>query len=366
MLKRVFTFSLLLVIVVVFSQFIVKKIGILSNSNAVNNVNKMPITTLTPNRQEVSTSEQTGDEPQYSAWIPWWDEERALVSLNKAKSKLGIISPVWYKLDKQSKIIKIQSANKQGIKDAATSAQLTIIPVIGNDFDSERTSIFLWNETLRKNETDRLVNIALLEGYSGWDLDWEEISENDKDKFSDFVNYFAQRLHADNLKLIVTVHAQTGQPTDWEGSSGQDWSELFRNADFIRIMAYDFHNTETVPGPITPPDKLREVINYAVSVIPKEKIVLGLPTYGYDWSRKDNRSYQYVDILELIEEFNGFYEYDSKSMAIKGNYIANEVEHTLWFENSKSIAQKISLARSFGIYQFSFWSLGGEDQRIWD
>jgi len=320
----------------------------------------------TQNESESKVTESVELEAEYSAWIPWWNDKTALVSLEKAKNKLSTISPVWYKLNEQSEIEEIQSSNKQNILNVATASGLAIIPTVANDFDSERTSIFLRNEDLVVSGTDKLIETALSNGYQGWDLDWEEVSEDDKESFTKYVSYLAQRLHEKDLKLSVTVHAQTGKLTDWEGSRGQDWPGLSRQADYIRIMAYDFHNSETEPGPITPPEILGDVLKFAISVIPKKKIVLGLPTYGYDWGENSVNSYQYVDILNLIEEYDGFYEYDPELMALKGNYIANEVEHTLWFEDRKSIVEKISMARSFGIYKFAFWSLGGEDSRIWE
>lgn len=364
--KLIILFTTLLLVGFSIFTFVITNKDILVKPNGVSDLAEPIKDQPNQEKKDPLSSKQVESESLYSAWIPWWDEKRSLASLKKARNKLNLISPVWYKLDEQGQIIEIKSPSKQQVLDAAASAKLAIIPTIFNDFDSKRVSLFLNSEALKKDETDKLIEIALSKGYQGWDLDWEEISKNDKESFTNYVNYLAQRLHEKNLKLFVTVHAQTGKPTDWEGSKGQDWPGLAKQADFIRIMAYDFHHAESAPGPIAPLDKLREVIDYAVLVIPREKIVFGLPTYGYDWSQEGNQSFQYVDILERIEEFNGNYQRDPESFALKGSYILDGVKHTLWFEDSESITQKISLARSFGINQFCFWNLGGEDEKIWE
>jgi len=312
------------------------------------------------------TKGETLPQLQFSGWIPWWDEKRALISLEKSKYRLSSILPVWYRIEKSGRINEIITSNRQEITEAAVTSGLLIIPTIFNDFDNQRVSLLFDDETLQKEEAKKLVKTALLSKYHGWDLDWEEILRSDRKRFTSFVELLAEELHKNNLLLSVTVHAQTGKIDDWENSLGQDWLELKNYADFIRIMAYDFHHSGSEPGPVTPLDKLREVLDYAVSVLPREKIVLGLPTYGYDWDREGGESFQYVDILERIEEFNGHYRRDSESFASKGSYALDGVEHTLWFEDSESITQKISIARSFGIYQFCFWSLGGEDKEIWE
>ena len=302
---------------------------------------------------------------EFSSWIPCCDENRSLSSLEIAKGKLGSILPVWYQLERNGQITET-IAYKKEITSIATDSKISIMPTITNEFKGEYVTTFLDNEELQLAEIEKLVRIALDSGYSGWDLDWEEILESDRERFSDSVELFARHLHENNLLLSVTVHAQTGQPDDWVGSKGQDWSAISEHADFIRIMAYDFHNVSTQPGPITPLDKLEQVLDYAISIIPKDKIVLGLPTYGYDWSEEKVVSFQYEDVIKQIDQFGGSWSRDNESFALVGNYTFNGMDHTIWFEDKESTAKKIAIARSFGVYQFTYWRLGGEDQRIWE
>lgn len=303
--------------------------------------------------------------PQYAVWIPWWEEERAMLSLSKAKNFLVSISPTWYELKNNGQIGEIASTHKKEIINIASSSSIMIIPTIGNNFDEERVTLFLDDSYLQEKEIQELIDLALVEGYQGWDLDWEEISQEDRDKFSVFVQKFAENLHKKGLLLSLAVHAQTGKVTDWEGSRGQDWTSLGRNADFIRIMAYDFHHSRSEPGPITPLKELEEVVKYALSSIPISKIVLGLPTYGYDWGKDKGEPLAYQDIMAKLREYKADYERDKDSFALVGRYKVRGVNHVIWFEDKESLLQKIKIGRSFGIYQFCLWSLGGEDINIW-
>lgn len=314
---------------------------------------------------EPEVSNVPTSKPQYSVWIPWWEEKRALFSLSKAKSFLVSISPTWYELKKSGFIEEIISSHKKEIINIAGSSSIMILPTIGNNFDKKRVSLFLDDEDIQEKEMQKLINLALSKGYQGWDLDWEEISKEDKDKFSIFVQKFAENLHKKGLLLSVTVHAQTGKASDWEGSKGQDWRALARNADFIRIMAYDFHHSKSEPGPITPLDDLEEVVKYAISSIPISKIVLGLPTYGYDWGEDKGEPLPYQDIIERLREYKTGYKRDKDSFALVGRYETRGVDHVIWFEDKESLIEKIKIGRFFGIYQFCLWSLGGEDINIW-
>lgn len=302
---------------------------------------------------------------QYSSWVPCCSQESSLASLEVAKEQLNTILPVWYRLNEEGQIEEV-STQKEEIVDSITNLDISFIPTITNEFDDERVTKLLNDKNLQQSEIEKLINIAQDFGYQGWDLDWEEILESNQEGFSKFVELLSQRLHENNLSLSVTVHAQTGETDQREGVKGQDWSSLSKHADKIRIMAYDFHHSESEAGPITPLDKLEEVLTFAVSIIPKDKIILGLPNYGYDWDENRGEPLVYEDIISLLNKNNGIWSRDEESFALKGEYQILEEKHTLWFEDQESVAKKITIARNFGVYQFCFWSLGGEDQRIWD
>ena len=307
--------------------------------------------------------------PQFSAWIAWWDEERAITTLENGKD-LKFILPVWYRVEEGGKISAISSGSKEKILNLAKEKSIFVLPTISNGttsgFDPKRVSILINDGVILQAEIESLVDLAKNKGFSGWDLDFEQVYEKDRQKYSEFISVFAQKLHKEGLLLSVSVHAQTGSIYDWEGSKGQDWKSIGGNVDFVRIMAYDFHSGSTGPGPITPLNWLESILEYAVEELPKEKIVLALPTYGYDWSEGGINPVQYTDAIELLNQHNQNWQRDKKSFTLEGSYEVNEDKHTLWFEDAESLVKKVEIARNYGIYQFSLWRLGGEDPKIWE
>jgi spore germination protein YaaH len=304
---------------------------------------------------------------QFSAWIPWWDEKKSLESLKIASSKLKYISPVWYKIDNSGELREMKVTKKNEVTKIASESGILLIPTIGNDFDGNRISKLLSSAELNQLLIKNMILIAKENKFWGWDLDWEEIKESDRNSFSEFVRILSTALHQENLKLIVTVHAQTGKIDDWIGSKGQDWNSLSKNADALRIMAYDFHHSVSSPGPVTPINKLKEVLDYAISVIPLEKLVVGLPNYGYDWKGNRGEPIQYEKAIALLLNNNGSWLRDKDSFALRGVYTDSfGSKHELWFEDKESIIKKILIAKEYGIYQYCFWSLGGEDKTFWE
>ena len=299
-------------------------------------------------------------------WIAWWEEEKAIISLEKYSNQIASISPVWYFLDENGVLSKSNYKKKAEIKSIAGANNIQITPTINNaattGFDPKRVTLLLNSPELSENFISELIAKAKNEGYNGWDIDWEQIEKEDRDNFSEFAKQLATELHKNDLILSIALHAQTGKPSDWEKVHGQDWQELGKYADFIIIMAYDFYGPHSEPGPNTPMDKLKSVIKYAKENIPLEKIVIGLPTYGYKWSDDDVYSLQYDEIIQEIGENISNVEYDNESAS--NSYVYDNGD-TIWFEGTESIKVKTEYAQSQGICNFYFWKLGGENETIW-
>lgn len=301
----------------------------------------------------------------YCAWIPYWDQERSVKSLEASENKLSYISPVWYFIDEKAQVKEYTKADKTAINNALNKEKTKIVATIFNEFDPKRISLLINNHSLYQDFASELVSIAQKNNYSGWDIDFEEIGLENKKSFSGFIEYLANELHKNDLVLSVSVHVQTGRTSDWEAARAQDWESISRSADTVRVMAYDFHNTKTSPGPITPIDRLEEVLKFASLKIPVEKLVIGLPLYGYNWSNKNTVAMEYQDATKSAQANNAEFQRDAISSALTANYAENNTDHTIWVEDAQSVISKINLARDYGIYQFCFWRLGGEDLSLW-
>ena len=99
-------------------------------------------------------------------------------------------------------------------------------------------------------------------------------------------------MHEAGLQLtIATVPNAPGYPgqggfskwmyTDWRGA--YDIAALAKYVDLICLMTYDQHTRWTMPGPVAGWDWTVENLNYALKTVPKEKLSLGIPLYGYHW-----------------------------------------------------------------------------------
>ncbi len=305
----------------------------------------------------------------FYAWLPWWDEDRIILSLQSAGHTIEVISPVWYKLSEKGTLAENPSKQKQTIIAIASRSGTLVFPAINNEsdtgFDSKRVSLLLHTQSLQTPFISSLIAEAKTNGFIGWDIDWEEKDAHDKDAFNSFIKQLSDRLHQNGLKLAVTVQAKTDESDSYGDTKVEDWKTLAASADEIRVMAYDFHYDKSDPGAITPLDDLEAVLDYAEKTIPKDKIVLGVPLYGYDWNQKGGVSVQYADGVNSIKKYNGTLSRDPATEELVGIYSNLLDSHTLWFTDKKSVLRILYIANNYDINKIAFWRLGGEDQQLW-
>lgn len=310
------------------------------------------------NKEELSAS--------LSAHLVWWDQDKGFQSIQDHSKLITSITPFWYELSTSGHIEPFTGAADQEITDYLRSRNIKIVPIISNEFAQEPLSTILANSTQRESHIMAIVNLAIDEKYDGISLNYENLKAEDKKNFSTFVSELAQELHLNSKSLSVHVHAKTEDIGTWNGPQSQDWSVIGEAADEVKIMAYDYHWSTSEPGAIAPPSWVEDVITYAVSVIPKEKIFIGMPLYGYDWvgEQATDLTYDKVEILLNLNNISASFSQTDKSPY----FIYSDTEgitHEVWFENADSLRYKLELAKNYAVGGVDFWRLGGEDTNIW-
>lgn len=148
--------------------------------------------------------------------------------------------------------------------------------------------------------------------YDGVNIDFEYLGEADRDNFSQFLRELKLSL-GDDKQLSVALFACT-KPESW--LTGYDYASIGEIVDRVIIMAYDYSYKGSPAGPVAPLWWVEEVVSYLKTIIPAEKMLLGLPTYGYDWG--DGLSTTTVTaarLQTLKEQYNLTESFDNASMS---------------------------------------------------
>ncbi|WP_024974447.1 glycosyl hydrolase family 18 protein [Ralstonia pickettii] len=213
-----------------------------------------------------------------------------------------------------------------------------------------------------------IVALARTPGLAGINIDFEGLYPADRAAYSNFVADLASQLHAISSTLILSVPPKVADTVSNTWTWPYDFASLGQSADFLQVMTYDQHDSQGAPGPVAGIDWMQTVLQYAVSVVPAGKVLLGLPAYGYDWNRTANTgvSVAFKDMQSLITATHAVAQWDSISQSAHFNYIATDgATHEVWYETPQGLQAKAQLANTLGLAGASVWVLGSEDANFW-
>jgi len=196
---------------------------------------------------------------------------------------------------------------------------------------------------------------------AGVQVDFEGVEAPYRIPFLAFLEFLRAELHNRGLILTIAIPAKR---SEWE-APGYDFAGIGRLCDSITLMTYDEHYSGGSPGPIASLPWMTQVLDYAVRYIPNEKLLLGIPAYGYDWSSEPTRLVPMRDIPELITRTNARPLWSDQAVEPYFYYWAGRIKHTVWYENELSAKVRFSFIKSYRLRGIAIWRLGFETSRFW-
>ncbi len=192
------------------------------------------------------------------------------------------------------------------------------------------------------------------------DLDYESMKAADHDNYSLFVEAVAERLHRHHKLLAMAVCAKDTEPGDWSGSQSEDYARIGAAVDRARIMTYDQHEEGGPAGPVADIAWVQRVMDHTLSLMPKEKVELGIPGYGYNWSPPKARGINWTQFSALPGSDKAGRDPASNELVLPTQGGA------AWFCDAVSEIPKVDLAAKLGIRGVYMWVMGSEDPKWWD
>ncbi len=298
-----------------------------------------------------------------SAWLPSWDA-KAVTSMQLNAGKLDEANPPWYQIAADGGVTKNYNAEAADLRAALSGIDLlpTVQNYIGGRFDGNAVASIVGSPDLREKHAEALTLLVVQNAFAGIDIDYENLAAATRPNFTLLVQLLAQKLHGAGKKLSVTVHAKTSDADNWTGPAGEDWRAIGAAADTVKIMAYDNHWNGSAAGAIAPLDWLDNIATYAEATIPAQKVVMGLPWYGYDWQGASAAGLVYSEAIALAQRVGAQIAHD-----INGEATFSYSGHTVYFQDASSYTKKIDaiLKKHPKIAGFAHWRAGGEDPVIW-
>lgn len=286
---------------------------------------------------------------------------------------LTFLAPFSYRVNRDGSLNPPPLNNFEQIsKENNTKLSLVITNLEGPTFNSELVHIILTVQAVQNKLIDEIINIATSKGFHDVHFDFEFIPPDDRQAYNDFLSKVKARLNNHHLLLSTALAPKTSPEQEGLLYEAHDYKAHGEIADFVVIMTYEWGYSAGPPLPVSPINEVEKVLQYALTEIPKEKIVMGQNLYGYDWTlpfiqgESFARAISPQQAIELAREHDRMIEYDEIAQAPFFHYKDNEGrEHIVWFEDARSIKAKFQLVKRLNLHGIAYWKLGINFPQNW-
>ncbi|MDA8441947.1 MAG: glycoside hydrolase family 18 protein [Peptococcaceae bacterium] len=242
----------------------------------------------------------------------------------------------------------------------------------GTNFSPQLAHAVMSEAQVKERLIQNILNHLRARNYQGVNVDFERVRPEDRELLNGFMADVAARMRQAGYPFSTALAPKTSdwQTGEWYGA--HDYRAHGQIADYVIIMTYEWGWSGGPPYAVAPIVNVRQVLDYAVTVIPRKKIMMGVPLYGYDWTLPYvaggpwARTISPQQAIEIAAAHGVAIRYDTKLQSPWFNYRdSNGREHTVWFEDARSINAKFNLVNEYGLRGVSYWALGHDFPQNW-
>lgn len=283
---------------------------------------------------------------------------------------MSYITPFTYGLRENGSIYKLENdewmINRAASLNVKSLMHLSTLTESGT-FSNERANLLFTNPALQSTLISEIIANMQNKGYSGLDIDFEFIYPEDKFDYVIFLQNVYRAINPLGYPLFSALAPKTSDQQRGTLYEGHDYYAIAASVDKVLLMTYEWGYTYSAPMAVAPIRSVEQVIRYGLTRIPPEKILMGIPTYGYDWLLPYERgvtratSLSPVECIRIAERYNAQINFDETAQTPWFRYTdENGRLHEVWFEDARSINTKLRLAANYDLAGLGYWNLNRE------
>ncbi|GKU80543.1 LysM peptidoglycan-binding domain-containing protein [Paenibacillus sp. L3-i20] len=293
--------------------------------------------------------------------------------INEVGDYLTYLSPFSYRIRPDGSLMPLDDTAilHAGIEKRA-APMMVISNYEGSNFSPEIAHIAVADLNIQIVIIGNILTEMKQKGYMTLHVDFEYVPPEDKELFNAFLQRLVNTLHS--FGYLVSSALAPKLTAEQAGTlyEAHDYEAQGRIVDFVILMTYEWGWSGGPPRAVAPLNEVVKVLNYALSVIPPGKIVLGMPLYGYDWPLPYVQGGQWAPSISSFEavkraaKYGSTIFYDESSQSPYYNYYDEEGKpHVVWFEDARSVQAKYDIVKMFKLRGVSFWVLGVPFPQNW-
>lgn len=340
---------------------------------------------------------------EVSGWIPYWRTATGTAEALTHLDAFTEINPFGYTVTQDGRLhdnLHPQEEPWKSLIVAARAKKIRVIPTIMWG-DGQAIHNVLSNKALRNAHIQEILGVVKEHNFDGIDIDYEAKLSKTKDYYSIFLRDLYKAMGKKWVQCEIESRTPVGSrydnvPKDFDPNDvANDYKALNKYCDRVRIMAYDQGTVDLKlsranPGlyaPVSDPEWAEKLINIASIDISPKKLVLGIPTYGYEykvtpggvggysyerlWAFNPRYALDVAKANNITPQRNAAGElsfmYYPNSSSTPTSVRTDTDTHLVWWSDAEAIADKVALAKRRGLRGVAIFKIdGGADPLMWN
>lgn len=285
-------------------------------------------------------------------------------ALEETNPYLTYLCPFCYSARTDGSLSGIADEQLISIARSGQTAPFMVVTNLSESsgFSSDIAHSLLTNETAQSALLENITAVLREKNYYGLNINFEYIYPFDRDSYSQFVARAAERMHALGYPISTAIAPKESAEQGGLLYTAHNYAAHGQYADRVILMTYEWGYTYGSPQAISPVNRIRRVLDYAVTVMPAGKILMGFSNYAYDWllpwrQGQAARILSNAAAVELAISRGAEIKYDYTAQAPWFNYTdAAGRTHVVWFEDARSVVARLQLVGEYSLAGISIWT----------
>jgi cellulose synthase/poly-beta-1,6-N-acetylglucosamine synthase-like glycosyltransferase/peptidoglycan/xylan/chitin deacetylase (PgdA/CDA1 family)/spore germination protein YaaH len=300
---------------------------------------------------------QTNSPIVFGFYVNW--DPASMVSLRIHLSHLTHLVPEWLILLNAKGDLDDQS--DPTVVAIAAQAKLPILALVTNYRDGWQAGDLrkiLHDPDARADLIDNIYNNLAEHKFAGVNIDFEELTPPDRQPFVAFMRQLRAKLQPANLLLTESVPVE---------DPAYDMRQLAQIDDYLVPMVYDEHYQSGEPGPVASEAWFQKQIDRLGQIAPPGKLVIGMGSYGYDWTIGGTGSAEtkFGEVMSQAASSHTAVAWDATMANPVHRYQAGGKQHEVWFLDAVTALNQVRGVADGGFRGVALWRLGAEDPDLW-
>lgn len=294
-------------------------------------------------------------------------------SSREAVPHLTYLAPFSFRVQRDG---SLDAPPLNGLLDIARQGGAVPMLVVTNleegGFSAELGQAILNDQQVQDRLMSEIVRLIREMGFRDVHFDFEFLRPQDREAYNRFLRRAVDTIHAEGALVSTALAPKQSAEQVGQWYEAHDYAFHGRTVDFVVLMTYEWGYSGGPPMAVSPIDQVRKVLDFAVTQIPRNKIMMGQNLYGYDWTLPYRPGGEFAraispqEAIRIAAREGVNIQYDWTAQAPFFRYTDDQGRtHEVWFEDARSIQAKFNLMKEMGLRGISYWKLGLSFPQNW-